>query len=84
MGRISRRQAMAGAAAALGTPFVAPRPARAFAGDLTDAPFIDAFGPVGTADDTATFVAALNSGAPVRLRGGASLARGEVGRGSRG
>jgi hypothetical protein len=35
----------------------------------TDAPFIDAFGPVGGADDTATFNAALRSGKPFRLRG---------------
>ncbi len=34
-----------------------------------DPPFIDDFGPVGAADDTATFNAALRSGKPFRLRG---------------
>jgi hypothetical protein len=69
--------AAAGAAAGVAA-LLAPRLARAFAGDLGDAPFIDAFGPVGTADDTATFVAALASGKPVRLRAATYRVRGPV------
>ena len=74
----SRRGILTAGLAALAVPAAPQRPARAFSGDLADAPFIEAFGPVGTPDDTATFVAALNSGAPVRLRAATYRVRGPV------
>ena len=53
----------------------AQTPAPGTSGDM---PFIDAFGPTGTADDTATFNAALRSGQPFRLRGRDYIVAGPV------
>ncbi len=59
---IARRATLLMATAAL-----LPLPAMA-QGTGDDAPYIDSFGPVGGADDTATFNAALRSGKGFRLR----------------
>ncbi len=69
LNRLSRRSALGLAASwALATPARAQLAAPPPTDTLTDAPFIDSFGPVGGADDTPTFAAALRSGAPFRLR----------------
>ncbi len=71
---LSRRAALALVAAGMSRTAVAQP-------GLADAPFIDAFGPVGTADDTATFNAALRSGEPFRLRARAYSLAGPVANG---
>jgi hypothetical protein len=59
--KLTRRAALSLIAAA------AARRALAQAAPPTDVPFIESFGPVGSADDTATFNVALRSGKPFRL-----------------